>query len=118
MDSILSLMAFSAELDVMFEDFWIAKFRWLLFVDNILNFLLLFNLLGKTYGMSISKVESIFKLAERSHVNKFLVLISDPGVGSDRERGSVHGGVERKSHLVSERERVSGTESTPADRVF
>jgi hypothetical protein len=38
MDSILSLMAFSAELDVMFEDFWIAKFRWLLFVDNILNF--------------------------------------------------------------------------------
>jgi len=118
MDSSLSLVAFSAELDVVFENFRIAKFRWFLFVDNVLNWKLLSNLFGQAYGMSISKVESIFKLAKRSHVNEFLVLISDPGVSSDRERGSVHGCVEGKSHLVSERERVSSTKSTPADCVF
>ena len=68
--------------------------------------------------MSISKVERIFELAERSHVDKLLVLVTDPGVGSDRESGSVHGCVEGKSHLVSERKRVSSAKSTPADCVF
>ena len=73
---------------------------------------------GETYGMSISKVKSVFELAKGSHVDELLVLVSEPGVSGNGECSSMDGGVEGKSHLVSEGESMCSAKDTPADRVF